>query len=176
MNETKETNSPPQSGYDLPVYGLSNNQFAAIHAPALSFIFISLISAITVLASSFKHQNIRTFFTWTKPERFVIYLAFCDGLFNVCHSMDHLHIVITKDHVYPLELCEFYGVIIAEFMTAQHLMVNIICINAFLLIYFRKNLNFGRYDWKLLAWVYGVPAVATIAAAAAGVMGPNGAL
>ena len=60
--------------------------------------------------------------------------------------MDHLHIVIKKDHIYPKELCEFYGFMLAEFITAQNLMVNIVCINAFVLIYFRRNIDFGKGD------------------------------
>ena len=168
------TQSPAKSGYDLPVYGLSDNKFISIHAPALSGIFLSLISVIILLISSFIHQSIRTFFRWSKPERFVVYLALCDGLFNICHSMDHLHIVITKDHVYPHELCVFYGVMLVEFVTAQHIMVMVICINAFLLVFYEKNIEFGIRDWKLLSWVFGIPAFVSIVSAGLGILGPNG--
>ncbi|XP_057308891.1 uncharacterized protein LOC130647151 [Hydractinia symbiolongicarpus] len=163
-----------ESGYDLALYGLDNGQFYAIHLPALTCIFLSLITAILVICFSFKHQRISTFFTWTKSERFVVYLAICDALFNICHSMDHLHIVITKDHVYPKALCEFYGIMLAEFITAQNLMVNVVSINAFVLIYFRKKLEFGKYDWKLLLWMFGTPFLAGMIALGTGSMGPNG--
>ena len=163
-------------GYDLPVYGLEQKQFLAIHIPALTCILLSLISAICVLVFSFKTKSARTFFSWTKSERFVVYLAVCDGLFNVCHSMDHLHILITKNHPYPRSLCEFYGFMLAEFITGQNLLVNIVSINAFVLIYFRTNIDFGPYDWKLLLWTFGVPFTAGIVALSLGTMGPNGTL
>ncbi|XP_057309262.1 uncharacterized protein LOC130647427 [Hydractinia symbiolongicarpus] len=163
-----------QSGYDLAVYGLKNGGFYTIHITALTCISVSFITAIVVIFISFKHQRITTFFTWIKSERFVVYLAFCDALFNICHSMDHLHVVVTKNHVYPKGLCVFYGIMLAEFTTAQNLMVNVVAINAFILIYFRKNLDFGSWDWKLLLWVFGTPFLGSMIALATGTMGPNG--
>eukprot|EP00111_Clytia_hemisphaerica_P015028 TCONS_00044237-protein len=161
-------------GWDLPVYGIEQGQFAAIHIPALTCIFLSLIAAICVLVFSFKTKSFRTFFMWNKSERFVVYLAICDGLFNICHSLDHLHIFITHDHPYPKSLCEFYGFMLAEFITAQNLMVNVVSINAFVLIYFRTNMDFGKCDYKLLLWTFGLPFVAAIVALSLGTMGPNG--
>ena len=164
------------SGYDLPVYGLEQHQFLAIHIPALTCIILSLISALCVLVFSFKRKSYKTFFSWTKSERFVVYLAVCDGLFNISHSMDHLHILITRNHPYPSRLCEFYGFMLAEFITAQNLMVNVVSINAFVLIYYRKNLEFGIYDYRLLLWTFGFPFVAAMVALGLGTMGPNGTL
>ncbi|OWF36019.1 uncharacterized protein LOC110442219 [Mizuhopecten yessoensis] len=172
VNTTPTTLS---SGYDLKVYGLDNGQFLYIHIPALTCITISFVCAVLILVDSFRLQTFRSFFTWTKSERFVVYLAVCDGLFNIAHSMDHLHILITRDHVYPVELCKFYGFMLAEFITAQNLMVNIVAINAFVLIYYRKNICFGRYDWKLLLWTYGAPFVGATIAGIADQLGPNGA-
>lgn len=166
----------PESGYDLPLSGIAEGQFLAIHIPALTCIILSLLSAVGVLFFSFRAQSFRTFFNWTKSERFVVYLAICDGLFNICHSMDHLHIMITRDHVHPKTLCEFYGFMLAEFITAQNLMVNIVSINAFVLIYFRKTLEFGLYDYKLLLWMFGLPFTAAMVALNLGTLGPNGAL
>lgn len=163
-------------GYDLEVYGLKNGQFYYIHIPAICCITTSLCCAIIVIVLSFRRQSFRTFFNWTKSERFVVYLALCDGLFNVAHSIDHLHMVITRDHVYPKELCEFYGFTLAEFITAQNLMVNIVAINAFMLIYFHRHLEFGPYDWKLLAWTFGAPFVGATIAGIAGQLGTNGSL
>ena len=165
-----------ESGYDLPVYGLANGQFLSIHIPALTCIFLSLLSAICVLTVSFRLQSYKTFFSWTKSERFVVYLAICDGLFNIAHSMDHLNIVIVRNHVYPKELCEFYGFMLAEFISAQNLMVNVVAFNAFILIYYRKNLEFGAYDHRLVLYTFGAPFIAATIAAVAGTLGPNGAL
>lgn len=170
------TTKPLESGYDLPITGLDNGQFLAIHVPALVCIICGLISAITVIAVSFTNQKAKTFFKWTKSERFAVYIAICDAFFNICHSMDHLHIAITRNHVYPKSLCRFYAFMLAEFITAQNLMVNVVSINAFVLIFYRKNIDFGEYDWRLLLWMFGTPFGAAIIALSAGTLGPNGAL
>ena len=175
--QTKTMNTTTyRDGYDLPVYGLKEGQFLAIHVPALVCITLSLIAVVSVFVFTFKRKNIKTFFTWSKSERFVIYLAICDGSFNVCHLVDHLHILITKDHIQPSHLCSFYGFMLAEFILAQNLMVNVVSINAFLLVFFRKNMNFGKYDYRLLLWTFGLPFLAAIIALSFGTMGPNGTL
>ena len=165
-----------RDGYDLEVYGLKNGQFYFIHIPAICCILTSLCCATTVIVLSFRSRDFHSFFSWTKSERFVVYLAICDGLFNVAHSIDHLHMVITRNHVYPKELCEFYGFTLAEFITAQNLMVNIVAVNAFMLMYFQRHLEFGRYDWRLLAWTFGAPFVGAAIAGIAGQLGTNGSL
>ena len=163
------------SSYDLPLYGINNGQFYYIHIPA-SYLYIPqfIFSYIrfNCFFQSTKYHNI----LWTKSERFFVYLAICDALFNVCHSMDHLHIVISKNHVYPKGLCAFYGFMLAEFITAQNLMANIVSINAFVLIYFRKNIDFWKWDWKLLLWTFGLPFMGAIIAGSADTLGPNGTL
>jgi len=177
MAENDSKISEPQNGYDLPVYGLDNGTFYAIHIPAITCIVTSFTCAIIAIVLSFRKRPYHTFFSkWSKSERFVVYLAICDGLFNVAHFTDHLHIVIVKDHVYPKELCEFYGFTLAEFITSQNLMVNIVAINAFMLIYFNKHLNFGRWDWRLIAWTFGAPFVGATIAGILGQLGTNGSL
>lgn len=164
------------SGYDLPVYGLSNGSFYYIHIPALVCIFSSFCCVLAVLILSFRQKDCKSFFRWTKSERFIVYMAICDGCFNLTHSMDHLHYTITKDHVRPRELCEFYGFIMGQFLTAQNLLVNIVAINAFVLMFLNKNLEFGNADWRLMAWTLGVPIVSYTAAVATGQLGPTGTL
>lgn len=167
--------SEPSSGYDLEVYGLEAGTFLAIHIPALVCICSSFICVIAALVLSFRRQEGKLFFKqWSKSDRFIVYLAICDGLFNIAHFTDHLHIVITRDHVRPKELCEFYGFTLAEFITAQNLLVNVVAINVFMLIYFNKNLDFGKWDWKLLMWTFGAPFVGATVAAIFGQLGTNG--
>ncbi|XP_062586762.1 uncharacterized protein LOC134248372 [Saccostrea cucullata] len=160
-------------GYDLEVVGLASNWFLFIHIPALCCIFLSLISATAVIIVSFRSQS-RSFFSWTRSERFVVYLSLCDALFNVTHSMDHLQMLITKEHVYPLALCEFYAFFIGEFVSAQILMTNVAAVNAFSLIYLQKQFKLGMYDWKLLIYTFGVPFVLSMSAVDLGFYGPSG--
>ncbi|KAL4239920.1 hypothetical protein ACF0H5_000718 [Mactra antiquata] len=172
MNRSDDTK---ESGYDLPVYGVAGDTFYYIHVPALFCICLSFCCVITAITLSFRRKSYRTFFSaWSKSERFIVYMAICDGGYNIFHSIDHLHIVIIKDHVRPKELCELYGFTLIEFIMAQNLMVNIVAVNAFLLMYFDKNLEFGSRDWRLLVWTFGLPFVAAAIAGIAGQLGPNG--
>jgi hypothetical protein len=103
-------------------------------------------------------------------------MALCDGLFNMSHFCDHFHIVVTKTLPRPKWLCAFYAFILTEFISAQNLMVNIVAINIFVLLYCRKQLDFGRYDYRLLVYIFGVPGLGATIAAALGQFGPNGSL
>jgi hypothetical protein len=162
--------------YDIPVVGLGTSYFYILHSVALACILCSLVSAVSVIVASFRTKSTRTFFkSWSKCERFVVYLALCDGLFNVAHFMDHFHMAIKQDHVRPLELCEFYGFIIIMFISAQMLLVSIIAINAFALMRFSKNIDLGKYDWKLLLLTFGFPFLQCLGVTCAGEMGPTGA-
>ncbi|XP_052058605.1 uncharacterized protein LOC127698912 [Mytilus californianus] len=173
---TYENRIQMKDGYDLPVYGIAEGTFYKLHVPAMACICISFICAMSVIFYSFYHQNCSKFFEWSKSERFVVYMALCDALFNVSHFSDHLHIVVTKSFPTPKGLCAFYGFMLAEFITAQSLMVNIVAINVFVLIYFRKHLYFGRWDYRLLVYIFGVPAVGGIIAGTLDQFGPSGAL
>ncbi|XP_052067164.1 uncharacterized protein LOC127706548 [Mytilus californianus] len=128
---------------------------------------------VIVLALSFRTSNHR-FFSRTKSERLVVYMAICDGLFNLTHSLEHLQIYITKNHVQPRELCMFYSFVIGEFISAQMFMVNAVSINAFSMIYLRKDIHLGKYDWKLLLYTFGIPFVVHLVSAFLGKLGPTG--
>lgn len=173
-----ETATAPEikDGYDLPVYGIHQGHFYSLHIPALICIFLSFASAILTIVLSFRQKSFKTFFSWSKSERLVVYLAVCDAAFNMAHSMDHLHILITEDHVYPKELCQFYGFMLAVFISAQNLMVNVIAVNAFVLIFIGRQIKFGLRDYRLLLWTFGAPFVCATIAALAGQLGPNGSL
>ncbi|XP_021341382.1 uncharacterized protein LOC110442214 [Mizuhopecten yessoensis] len=164
-----------ENGYDLPVFGLDNGSFYALHILAITCIFLSLCSALFIIIASVKQHGLRTFFTWSKSERVVVYLAMCDACFNICHSLDHLHIILTQDHVKPASLCKFYSVNIVEFVFAQTLMVNAVAINVFVLIYFGKNIDFGKRDWRLLLWTFGTPFLIAMVLLLTGQLGPSGA-
>jgi hypothetical protein len=163
--------------YNVPVVGLGSSYFYIIHFVALACILCSLVSAIAVIVASFRSKSRNSFFkSWSKCARFVVYLALCDGCFNVAHLMDHFHMVISKDNVHPLQLCEFYGFVIFLFVSAQMVLVSMIAINAFALMKFSKNIYLGKYDWKLLLLIFGFPFLECLGVTIAGEMGPTGAL
>ena len=176
MGYSNETVSPVmRDGYDIPLYGIEDGRFYFMHIPAVVCIVASFVSALVVIVSSCHHNKCRLFYqSWTKSERFIVYMAICDGLFNISHFADHMHILVTKAVVMPKELCQWYGFNLVVFITAQYLMVNLVAVNAFMLIYFDRNLNLGGYDWKLLTWIFGVPFVGALLAAYLGQLGPTG--
>ena len=90
--------------------------------------------------------------------------------------MDHLHVFLTHDHPKPQELCQLYSFLLIEFVGAQVLMVNLGAINMFVLLFFNKRINFGKYDWKLLFWMFGYPFAANVVALSTDTLGPNGTL
>ncbi|XP_061173386.1 uncharacterized protein LOC133182554 [Saccostrea echinata] len=161
--------------YKVPVVGLGTHNFYLIHSSALICIVCSFVSVVATLVVSFRSKSARTFFkSWSKCERFVVYLAVCDGFFNLVHFMDHFHMLTAKDHVHPIELCEYYGFIMFMFISAQMLLVSLIAINAFALIKFDKNIDLGKCDWKLLSLTFGFPFVECLGITIADEMGPTG--
>ena len=163
-----------QSGYDVPIRGLHNGEFQQIQIIAICCIFCSIISGLAVVIVSFKDQNlVKTNFYKRRPiARFFVYLAICDILFGSCHSMDHLHLLITRAHPQPQQICVFYAFMVNEFVLGQNLMVNVVAINTFVLIFFKKKLHFGSYDWKLLLWVFGAPFITSLLASNLDLFGP----
>ncbi|XP_043205395.1 uncharacterized protein LOC122372356 [Amphibalanus amphitrite] len=167
------TTRPIRSGYDLPVYGLDNGQFYVIHIAALCCIAASFCCALTTFVCSFRSHR-RPFFLWSQSDRIVVYLAVCDGLFNVSHSLDHLHYVIQRGHVTPPALCAFYGFMLSEFISAQNILVLITAINACLLVHRYRGLSFGKCDWRLLSIIFGTPALFGFVVASLDGFGPTG--
>ncbi|XP_037082309.1 uncharacterized protein LOC119102964 [Pollicipes pollicipes] len=167
----------PQSGYDLPVYGLAEGLLYSIHVPALFCIALSLVCVVCTIAWSV-HCNWTVgrvrFFHWTQGERNIVYLAVCDGGFNLVHLFDHAQYLWYADHVRPAWLCSLYSFVISEFIAAQHLLVNLIAVSACVTIHRERTVRFGRCDWKLLAYTFGGSLVLDVLCLAVGAYGPTG--
>lgn len=160
-----------------PIYGVQDERFLVIHSTALVFIGMSFVCAGLVIFTSFKNKKNSSFFNgWSKCDRFIVYMAVCDILLHLVHCTDHIHMLVIRDHVYPIQLCEFYGFVLYEFAMAQSSLVFSIAINAFLLIKFNINLQYGSGDWRLLSGVFGVPFLICILLAAFQKLGPTGTL
>ena len=88
MNSTRENIhnnqtilSKAESGYDLPLFGFQTGQFYRIHIIGIICIILSLISVIAIVISSFVSKD--KFLKRSQSRRLVVYLALCDGIFNV---------------------------------------------------------------------------------------------
>ncbi|WAR14454.1 hypothetical protein MAR_004559, partial [Mya arenaria] len=166
----------PRDGYDFPTYGIDNGLFYALHIPSLVCTVISFVSVIISLVILSRSRAFRQFFTsWTKSERFIVYMAICDGVYNLFHFATHMQNVVVRGPVYPRSICIFYGFSMLVCITAQNLLANVVAINAFMLMFLDKHLSLGRFDWRLLVWVYGLPSTGATVAAILDQLGPTGA-
>ena len=129
-----------------------------------------------VIVASFVSKGSARFYNWAKCDRFIVYMACFDALFNISHSMDHTHMLIAKDHVYPKELCSFYAFIMLQFFGGQNCLVLTIAINIFVAVHFKRQITFGNCDCYLLLAIIGIPLVEVVVALSLNTLGPHGAL
>ena len=163
------------SMYNTTLLGWNDGTFYPLHIIAIVCMLCSFIASVVVIMTSFKtHKN--RFFSWSLSGRFVIYLAVCEMGFNFVHMFDHVTMVITKDHVRPLELCQFYAFVIVLLVSTKNLILVTIALNAFLLMRFRHQMEFGSRDWRMFAGVLVLPLVNCIVALSSQQLGPTGAL
>ena len=95
-------------------------------------------------------RRIKSFWKWNVGERLVIYLAIADFGFSSSHLIDKgyifRHIAMPPDPI-----CAAVGFLYQEFFFSQMFIVLCTALGACSLIVFNKKLNFGRWDWRLLA-------------------------
>ena len=163
-----------KSGYDIRVFGVGHYCFNLIHATAIFCLLLSLSSAVGVIILLCKSRTKKSFMTWHKHERFLLYRCICDISYGFVHTLDHAHILITKDHVRPSGLCALYALLIVNTCLSEGLFSLTSALNAFLSVYFRKNVNFGNKDWKLLLLLGIGPFLIAVLVCSLGVLGPNG--
>ena len=164
------------SGYDSEVIGLNDGFFYPIHVTGIVTLVTSLICAITVIVLSFKVHRTKSFYLWPKSERFIVYLSFCEAMFNFIHIFDHVQMAVTRTHVFPPALCRLYAFLMVEFLAAKNYLLVFIAVNAFILIRFHVHLNLGRKDWRLMAAIFGLPLISNAICLSYGLLGPTGAL
>lgn len=85
--------------FRLDECGFPTNKFYLLHVSALICIQASIVCGVGVVVASFfftKDKKGKNFFKWGTSERLVVYLAVCDLLFNVSHTIDHAYIVATE--------------------------------------------------------------------------------
>ena len=163
------------SMYNTTLLGWEDGTFYPLHIIAIVCILCSLIASVVVIITSFKTHKKR-FFSWSLSDRFVVYLAVCEMGFNFVHMFDHVTMVITTDHVRPLELCQFYAFLMVVLVFTKNLLLVTIALNAFLLMCFRHQMEFGSRDWRLIAGVLVLPLANGILALSSEQLGPAGAL
>ena len=166
----------PQSGYDLPLYGLHSPLFSSLHISSIVCMTVGMVCATASIVLSFRRHRGESFFMWPTCDRFIIYEALCDGPLVLPRYADHIQVFVSKDYSRPEELCQFYGFVTTVVSSSQHYIVGIIAINIFAMMYFHIKLQFGKFDWILQLAIYGIPTTCGIVALSSGSIGPNGVL
>jgi hypothetical protein len=88
--------------------------------------------------------------------RFPVYVAFADNWYSTTHFFDHLY--IRMNHVFPPEgMCYFYAFSLEFAMLANMLCVVVIGAYCLFVVQTGRQPDTGKYDWKVLAFGYGIP-------------------
>ena len=139
---------------------LDNQTFDTVHIIGIVSCTISVIASASILVYLFCYEartnTKKKFYRWTTGERLVVYLAIFDLCFSSSHGIDHTYIYFTRK-IPGLVLCHLFAFIVKSFVLGQWLTVLFIAVNAFVLTVFHIKLDFGRFDWKLLVSVVGIP-------------------
>ena len=167
------SNGTNVSSPSLPVMGLPGNMFYVIHFTAIVSLTTSVLFSAGVLTYVGLTKKV-PFFKQTIGERLTVYLAFCDLVFSNSHILDHGYMLAILDHV-PDDVCIFFAFMLVWTLNAQALLVVLIAILAFVMVVRGKRIKFGRYDWKLLVYAFGVPLVPAASFSIARWLGPSGA-
>jgi len=115
-----------------------------------------------------------SFWKWNVGERFVIYLGACDLCQGVSHFLDHGYMLYAKDNP-PDRICAVFAFFLHEFTFAQWFVILASAVSASSLVVFGRKMSLGRFDWRLLAFVLGVPTLLGVITLSLGLLGANGA-
>ena len=203
-NVTKGSESwrKPLFGYyqrivpQMPLVGYSGPMFYAINYSAFICIVLSFVVNSAVLlhmfvfdqrrrfenggsvmsssaTSTYVKQSRASFWSRTRGERLVAYLAIADLCYSIVHSMDKGYYAFMVQNP-PDLFCAVIGAFKTTFVIAQWFVVLFTSISSFSLVVFGKSVKHGRYDWRLLVAVFGVPMVNSIILFFLGLTGQSG--
>ncbi|KAJ2987740.1 hypothetical protein HDV02_005976, partial [Globomyces sp. JEL0801] len=87
--------------------------------------------------------------------RFPFYLALIEMYSFINIAYNQLHVVLTG-HLLPGESCKLGALFFAFGPLSHYIMVAVYSTILYLQIGLQKTINTGKYDWKLLSFVFGV--------------------
>ena len=137
------------------------------------------MSTINALQDAEVHFPTKTgrsngFWGWSIGQRLVVYLAISDLLMSVSHLLDHAYMYHERAHP-PDLVCSVFGFVLQIFILAEWSVVVFTAVSACSLIVFEKELRLGRYDWRLLVLILGLPLALSTATLSLGLNGQSGA-
>ena len=139
---------------------------------AICLSIFSVTICIMVIILSF-YKNGRHIFKWKIVQRFVCVSCLCDALFYIEQAAFGIQVLITEKVPEPA-VCTFYAVFMLVFAYAQCRLSIIVALTASVLIVTKRHITLGKYDWKMLLFMFLDPIVTLTVAALNGGMDFNG--
>ena len=172
------TTEPQEAGDDseeLELYGYPGYVFYLIHITALVSLSTSVVVSTGVIIYFFT-SNRHKCHIWQRPigERLVLYLAIADLGFSTSHTLDHAYMMAVVDHP-PDDICFAFAAILVYFVQLQMCIVIFTAVNLCVLVVKEIKLNLGKYDWRLMMFALGIPALVSGGGRALRFWGPTGA-
>ena len=143
-----------------------------IHATAVTSLAVSIIVSAGTLAYLVRNGSTVRFWKWRPSDRLVVYLAVCDLLYSINHIGDHSIALITGN-LPRGTLCDMFGFFLSTLGSVQAVIILFTAFSAFRLMVRERGLNFGRYDWRLLAASILIPTTCGIIIAGLDLYGPS---
>ncbi|KAJ3107564.1 hypothetical protein HDU97_003869 [Phlyctochytrium planicorne] len=140
----------------------------ALHGAAMVVIVASIFGSGMVIFSTIRRSKYSTI-----GERFPLYVAIIDFMWSVSHSIDHAMMLVNKGESPPPLVCKSLGAVLALFLMAQVMLLNIIAVSMFLTVYRGWALSYGKFDWILMVLTFGVPIAYTCVGLAVDAFGPD---
>ena len=158
----------------LEVFGYPGSTFYGIHITAIISLCLSICASVAVIIYFFLSSQQKN--VWRRPigERLVLYLALSDLTQSISHLLDHGYMLAVNDHP-PDRFCTAFAGLLIYPITVQMMIVLFTAVNLCVLVVKEVKLNLGRYDWRLMLYALGVPAVVVGVGLAFGFWGPGGA-
>ncbi|KAJ3315549.1 hypothetical protein HDV04_001963 [Boothiomyces sp. JEL0838] len=92
---------------------------------------------------------------WPMPLKFPFYLAITDIVLYISSMVDQLHVLIYQ-RSWDGEMCKLSGVFFGFAALLNMMTVLAVTLHTYLQIVWGWNYDLGRFDWKLIAFVFAV--------------------
>lgn len=149
------------------IYDMSQSGYISICLPIFSVAICTMVTSLSF------YKNGRHIFKWKIVQRFVVVSCLCDAFFYIGQAAFGIQVVITKKVPEPA-VCAFYAVFLLVFAYAQCRLSIIVALTASVLILTKRRITLGKYDWKMLLFMFPDPVIILTVAALNGGMEFNG--
>ena len=133
----------------------------------VAFTGCSVITCVIVMITLLKSSS-GNFFKWSVVNRFSMYNAVGDLLFYIAQIAYGTHHAVV-DRLYKRFpsgwSCSVHAISILEFAYAQIFLSIAMSVYVFYLVYSNRHISFGKYDYRLLLLVFGMPLSVLVTAA-----------